>query len=333
MIRVGINGYGRIGRDVHRQALNMKDIEVVAINSRADVYSHAFLLKRDSLYGTLDATVEVQGKDMMVNGARVCVMQESDPAKIPWKALEVDVVIESTGKFTSRDRVEPHLSAGAKHVLVTAPCKDPHIQTIVMGVNHHEFDPHKFKMVSNASCTTNALASMMKVVEELFGVESALATTVHAFTYTQNLLDNSNPEDFRRARATTESVIPTTTGAMAAIADVIPSLKGKVDGMAFRVPIPIVSVLDVKVWLKRDTTADELNQGFLKAEHEMLNGILGTSREPLVSIDYKGDTRSAVIDLLSTKVVNGRMAQIVVWYDNEWGYVARVIDLIRWISR
>jgi glyceraldehyde 3-phosphate dehydrogenase len=333
MVRIGINGYGRIGRDLHRQVLKTKDIEVVAINSRADAESHAFLLKRDSLYGTLDATVEVEGKDMVVNGARVKVMQEPDPAKIPWGELDVDVVIESTGKFVSRDRVEPHLSAGAKNVLVTAPCKDPHIQTIVMGVNHNEFDPHKFKMVSNASCTTNALAPTMKVLEETFGVESALVTTIHAFTYTQNLLDNSSSEDFRRSRATTESIIPTTTGAMSAISQVIPSLAGKVDGMAFRVPIPTVSVLDAKVWLKRDTTVDELHEAFLKAENGSLNGILGTSDEPLVSIDYKGDTRSAVVDMLSTKIVNGRMAQLVVWYDNEWGYVARVIDLIRWISR
>lgn len=333
MIRIGINGYGRIGRDLHRQLVDHPEIQVVAINSRADAASHVFLLKRDSLYGTLEADLRVEGKDMVVNGQTVRVFQEHDPAKVPWGDLEVDVVIESTGRFTTREKVEPHLHAGAKKVLVTAPCKDPHIQTIVMGVNQDTFDPHKFKMVSNASCTTNALAPTLKVLEESFGIESALVSTIHAFTYTQNLLDNSNEEDFRRARATTESIIPTTTGAMAAISQVLPSLGGKVDGMAFRVPVPTVSLLDMTVQLGRDVTVDELNEAFLKEEAGALRGVLGTSNEPLVSIDYKGDTRSAIIDLLSTKVVNGRLVQLVVWYDNEWGYVARVVDLIRWISR
>lgn len=332
MIRVGINGYGRIGRGLHRQVLAMPDIQIVAINSRSDAESHALLLKRDSIYGTLDADVRVEGKDLEVNGQIVKIFQEADQSKVPWGELGIDVVIEATGKFTTTATVQPHLHAGAKNVLVTAPCKDEKIQTIVMGVNHDDFDPHVFKMVSNASCTTNALAPTMKVLEEAFGVESAIVSTLHAFTYTQNLLDNSG-EDPRRARATTESIIPTTTGAMTAIAQVLPSMMGKVDGMAFRVPIPSVSLLDITAVLKRDVTVDELNGAFLKVESEGMKGIVGTSDEPLVSIDYKGDTRSAIIDMLSTKVVNGKLIQLVVWYDNEWGYVARVMDLIRWISK
>lgn len=333
MVRIGINGYGRIGRDLHRQIFKDPSIEVVAINSRADAASHAFLLKRDSLYGTLEAEVRTEGKDLFVEGKTVRVFQEADPSKVPWGDLGVDVVIESTGKFTTRATVEPHLKAGAKKVLVTAPCKDPDIQTIVMGVNHDTFDAQKFKIVSNASCTTNALAPTLKVLESVFGVDAAMVSTIHAFTYTQNLLDNSNEEDFRRARSTTESIIPTTTGAMSAISQVLPSLAGKVDGMAFRVPIPTVSLLDMSVQLSREVTVEELNRAFGEAEAGELAGILGTSDEPLVSIDYKGDPRSAILDRLSTKVVNGRLAQLVVWYDNEWGYVSRVVDLIRWITQ
>lgn len=331
MIRVGINGYGRIGRDFHRQVLKRDDIQVVAVNSRADAASHVLLLKYDSIYGILDADIKVVGNDFSVNGNVVKVFQEAKQENVPWGSLDVDVVIEATGRFTTRETTEPHLKAGAKKVLVTAPCSDPTIQTIVMGVNHLEHDPKKYDILSNASCTTNALAPTMKVLEETFGIESAIVTTIHAFTYTQNLLDNSNPEDMRRARATTQSIIPTTTGAMAAIWKVIPSLKGKVDGMAFRVPVATVSVLDLKVDLNRDVSVGELNKAFLKAEAEGLAGILATSNEPLVSIDYSGNTHSATVDLLSTKVVLGRKAQLIVWYDNEWGYVARIIDFINWM--
>lgn len=331
MIRIGINGYGRIGRALHRQTLAHNDLEVVGINSRADAESHAYLLKRDSIYGTFQADVSAQGQDLMVDGNLVQIFQETDPTRAPWKDCPVDVVIESTGKFTRREQVLPHLDAGAQKVIITAPCKDETVQTLVMGVNHQDYDPHQFKVISNASCTTNALGPSMKVLDEIFGVESAIVSTIHAFTYTQNLLDNSNPEDFRRSRATTESIIPTSTGAMTAINQIIPSLNGKVDGMAFRVPIPSVSLLDITVNLKEATTVDDLNEAFLKAESGPLMGILGTSDEPLVSVDYRGDTRSAIVDLLSTKIVNDRLAQILVWYDNEWGYVARIVDLIRWI--
>ncbi|HCW32203.1 MAG: glyceraldehyde-3-phosphate dehydrogenase, type I, glyceraldehyde 3-phosphate dehydrogenase [Candidatus Peregrinibacteria bacterium GW2011_GWF2_39_17] len=331
MIRIGINGYGRIGRALHRQTLDGEDIRVVAINSRAEADSHALLLKRDSIYGTLDDLVEVNDGNLKVNGEKVLIFQESDHSKVPWADCGVDVVIESTGKFVTREQVLPHFEAGAKKVLVTAPCKDERIQTLVMGVNHQDYDPKNFQIISNASCTTNALAPTMKVLEEVFGVESALVSTIHAFTYTQNLLDNSNPEDLRRARATTESIIPTSTGAMSAIGQVIPSLKGKVNGMAFRVPVSSVSVLDMMVRLRTEVEIDEVNEAFMKVEAEGLMGILGTSSEPLVSVDYRGDKRSAIIDLLSTKVVLGRNVQLVVWYDNEWGYVARVVDLIKWV--
>jgi glyceraldehyde 3-phosphate dehydrogenase len=333
MIRVAINGYGRIGRGLHRQILDDETMQVVAVNSRAGADSHALLLKRDSIYGTLEHEVSVEGNDLMVDGQLVRVLQEADPAKIPWGELDVDVVIESTGRFTSKEKAQPHLDAGAKKVLITAPCKDDSVETLVMGVNHEDCDARKYDVVSNASCTTNALAPAMKVLQDNFGVESGVISTLHSFTYTQNLLDNSNTQDFRRARATTESIIPTSTGAMAAIDQVIPSLKGKLQGMAFRVPTAAVSVLDMVINLEKETTVDEINEAFLKAESEGLYGILGTSDEPLVSVDYRGDTRSAVVDLLSTKVVNGKMVQLVVWYDNEWGYIARVKDLIAWMMQ
>lgn len=331
-IRIAINGYGRIGRGLHRQILHEKDIEVVAINSGSTADSHAYLLKYDSLYGTLHEDVRAEGNDLLVNGKRIEVFQVRDPKDIDWKSHDVDIVIEATGKFTSYADVSQHLDAGAKKVLVTAPCKDEKIQTLVMGVNHQEFDPHKFNVISNASCTTNCLAPVLKALEDEYGVENAFVSTIHAFTYTQNLLDNSNPEDFRRSRATTESIIPTTTGAMKAISEVIPSLKGKVDGMAFRVPIPTVSVIDVVAKLAKNVSAEELNAMFKAKESGEMQGILGTSEEELVSVDFRGDLRSSIIDLPSTKVLNDNYVKVISWYDNEWGYIARIVDLIRWIS-
>lgn len=307
-------------------------VEVVMINSRSKADSHAYLLKYDSLYGTIHDDVRVEGENLVVNGKEVAVRQISDPEKIDWAELDVDVVIESTGRFTTRHDAEKHIQAGAKKVLITAPCKDKDVPHIVMGVNQNEVDPLEHQVFSNASCTTNCLAPVMKILHEDFGVESCFVTTVHAFTHTQNLHDNSNPEDFRRARATTESIIPTTTGAMKAIGEVIPGLKGKIDGMAFRVPLPTVSVVDVVAKLSKDVSAEEVNQAFIAAEQGAYQGILGTTDEPLVSIDFKGDTRSSIVDLLSTKVLPGGYVKVISWYDNEWGYISRIMDLLKWLK-
>lgn len=331
-IKIGINGYGRIGRDLHRQLLKLDDIEVVAINSRADAKSHAYLLKYDSLYGICDADIKVDGKDLVVNGKKVYIYQEANPKDTPWGEHEIDIVIESTGKFTTMKEVEPHLEGGAKKVLITAPCKELTIPNIVMGVNEKDYNPAEYKVVSNASCTTNCLAPVLKVLNDEFGIENALVTTIHAFTYTQNLLDNSNPEDYRRSRATTESIIPTTTGAMKAISRVIPVLEGKVDGMAFRVPVPTVSCIDLAAKMSRKLTVDEVNAVFKKYENGAMKGILGTTDEEVVSVDFRGDERSSIVDLLMTKVLNGDYLKVVSWYDNEWGYVARIVNLIRWFK-
>lgn len=331
-IRIAINGYGRIGRGVHRQVIGSDDIEVVAINSGSDANSHAYLLKYDSLYGKCGADIKAEGNDLVVNGKKTAVYQIRDPKDVDWKKHKVDIVIESTGKFTEMVDMQKHLDAGAKKVLVTAPCSDPEIPNIVMGVNDEEVNIDKYKVLSNASCTTNCLAPVMKVLHNEFTVESAFVNTVHAFTYTQNLLDNSNPEDYRRSRATTESIIPTTTGAMKAIGKVIPSLKGKVDGMAFRVPIPTVSCIYVVAKLGREVSAEEINEKFKYYESGAMHGILGTSVEPLVSVDFRGDKRSAIVDLPNTKVLPGGYVQLVAWYDNEWGYISRVVDLVRWFS-
>lgn len=314
-------------------AIENEEIEVVAINSRADAASHAYLLRYDSLYGKCDADISVDGKDLVVNGKKIFVYQIRDIKEIDWKKDDVDVVIEATGKFTDYEDVEEHLEVGAKKVLVTAPCKDKRIPNIVMGVNEGDYDPSEYKVVSNASCTTNCLAPVIKILNDEFGVETSFVTTIHAFTYTQNLLDNSNPEDFRRARSTTESIIPTTTGAMKAISRIIPELEGKVDGMAFRVPIPTVSCIDLVAKLEKKVTAEEVNEAFKNYENSQMKGVLGTTDEELVSVDFRGDERSAIVDLLSTKVLADDNVKVIAWYDNEWGYIARVIDLLKWFYK
>jgi glyceraldehyde 3-phosphate dehydrogenase len=329
-IRVAINGYGRIGRGLHRQLLENPEMEIVAINSRSDAESHAYLLRYDSLYGKCDADISVVDGNLLVNGKTVYVHQISDPAELDWGKHDVDVVVESTGKFTDVKGVQKHLDAGAKRVLITAPCKDPEIPNVVMGVNHGSCPSGKCNVVSNASCTTNCLAPVLKVLNDKFGVKGAFVSSLHAFTYTQNLLDNSNPEDFRRSRATTESIIPTSTGAMKAIGRVIPELDGKIDGMAFRVPIPTVSCIDLTAQLKGEASVEKLNEAFKEAEAGELKGILGTESEPVVSVDFRGDSRSAIVDLQSTKVLPGGHVKVVAWYDNEWGYISRVVDLLKW---
>ena len=332
MIKVAINGYGRIGRDLHRQILEAEGMEVVAINSRSGADSHAHLLKYDSLYGKCSKDVFVNDGNMVVDGKIVAVYQIKDPKNIDWAKHDIDVVIESTGRFTSKADASVHLASGAKNVLITAPCKDLDIPNIVMGVNDGEFNPSEHNVVSNASCTTNCLAPVMKVLNDEFGVKHGFVTTIHAFTFTQNLLDNSNPSDFRRARATTESIIPTTTGAMKAIGRVIPALSGKLDGMAFRVPVPTVSCVDIVAKLDKKVTVEMLNETFEKYEFGDMSGILGTTKEPLVSVDFRGDHRSSIVDQLSTRVLDDDFVKVVAWYDNEWGYVSRIVDLLNWIN-
>ena len=331
-IRVAINGYGRIGRGLHRQILETDDVEVVAINSRSAADSHAYLLKYDSLYGKCNADIQVDGDNLKINGKTVHVYQIKNPEELDWKQHDIDILIESTGKFTTHFDAEKHLKAGAKKVLITAPCKDEEVPNIVMGVNDGDFDSSEYNVFSNASCTTNCLAPVVKVLNDEFNIENAFVTTIHAFTYTQNLLDNSNPEDFRRARATTESIIPTSTGAMKAIGRVIPELSGKMDGMAFRIPIPTVSCIDLVAKLSSDQSVEDINNAFKKYETENMKGYLGTTDEPVVSVDFRGDERSAIVDLQSTKVLPDGHVKVIAWYDNEWGYISRVLDLIKWVK-
>ncbi|MBI4232115.1 type I glyceraldehyde-3-phosphate dehydrogenase [Candidatus Peregrinibacteria bacterium] len=331
-IRIAINGYGRIGRGLHRMSLKDKDLEIVAINSRSGADSHAYLLKHDSLYGTVDADIKVVDDNLMVEGKKVSVYQIANPAELDWRKDDVDIVIESTGHFTTMEHAQKHLDAGAKRVIITAPCDDERVENVVMGVNHQLCSKDGCRVVSNASCTTNCLAPVLKVLNEEFGIETSFVTTIHAFTYTQNLLDNSNPEDFRRARATTESIIPTSTGAMRAIGRVIPELHGKVEGMAFRVPVPTVSCIDLVAKLEKKVDVDKVNAVFKKYEKGELKGILGTNDEPLVSVDYRGDSRSAIIDTLSTAVLHDNYVKVIAWYDNEWGYISRIVDLLKWFK-
>jgi glyceraldehyde 3-phosphate dehydrogenase len=332
MLKVAINGYGRIGRNIHRQFIEMypKEVEVVAINASSDAEMRAYLLKYDSLHGRLGADVKVEGDHISVNGKPVRVVKERNPGKCPWKELGVDIVIESTGNFDLLEEVKPHLDAGAKRVIVTAPMKDK-TPTFVMGVNDHLLtkDMH---VISNASCTTNCVAPVIKIMDETFGIESLLVSSVHAFTASQNLLDNKAKEggELRRARAATLSMIPTKTGAVKACGDIFPHLKGKMDGMAFRIPVPTVSCAYMAFNLKKDTTVDEIHKKLeAAAKTKEMNGILSISHDQCVSIDFQTDPHSSIVDAPSTKVVNGKAAQILSWYDNEWGYAMRVTDMAR----
>lgn len=329
-VKVAINGFGRIGRNALRIALenNIKDFEVVAVNKSGDAASIAHLFKYDTCFGKFDGTVEAKENSIVVNGHEIKIVNDRDPEKLPWKELGVDLVIESTGKFRDKETASKHIKAGAKKVLITAPAKNEDI-TIVMGVNEKDYDPEKHHIISNASCTTNCLAPFAKIVLDKFGIVKGLMTTVHSYTNDQNILDGSH-KDLRRARAAAESIIPTTTGAAKAVALVIPELKGKLNGFAMRVPTPTVSVVDVVFELERAATAEEVNSALREAAEGELKGILGYSDEPLVSIDYKKDPRSSIIDGLSTMAIDN-MVKVVSWYDNEWGYSARVIDLAKLI--
>ena len=327
-VRVGINGFGRIGRQVLK-AMGERlpaDIEVVGINDLMDAETNAHLLKYDSTYGRFEGTVETKGKNLVVNGKEITVVAERDPAALPWADLGVDIVVESTGIFRDRESASKHLTAGAKRVIISAPAKGEDL-TIVLGVNHDKYDPNKHFIISNASCTTNCLAPAAKIVFDNLGIVRGMMTTIHAYTNDQRILDLPHT-DLRRARAAGLNIIPTTTGAAKAVALVIPELKGKFDGFSLRVPTPTVSVVDFVAETEKSTTVDDLNAMFKAAAEGELKGILGYSDEPLVSTDYRGDSRSSIIDGQSTMVMEGNMVKVISWYDNEWGYSSRVADLI-----
>lgn len=334
MLKVGINGFGRIGRNVLRIAQDRldKDIEIVAINARAEAETLAHLFTYDSCYGIFKGNVEVKDENTIkINSNEIKILRHNDPEEIPWKELGVDVVIESTGLFTQKEKASKHIKAGAKKVIITAPGKDEDI-TIVMGVNEDDYDNEKHNIISNASCTTNCLAPMAKVLDEKFGIEKGLMTTIHAYTNDQRILDK-NHKDLRRARAAAESMIPTTTGAAKAVSKVLPQLEGKLNGFSVRVPTPTVSMVDLVCELKKDVTLEEVNNVLKEASEGKLNGILGYCDKPLVSIDYRGDSRSSIIDALSTMVIDKNMVKVVSWYDNEWGYSTRTVDLVNYIAK
>src|SRR5690606_11032932 len=316
--RIGINGFGRIGRNVFRALMDHPELEVVAVNGLTDAGTLAHLLKYDSVHGRLEAEVKVTDEGFSVNGRTVKVMAERDPANLPWRDLGVDLVVESTGRFRKREDAAKHLQGGAKKVIISAPAKDEDV-TIVMGVNEDSYDPANHHIISNASCTTNCLAPVVKVLHRQFGVRRGLMTTVHSYTNDQQILDLPH-KDLRRARAAGMSIIPTTTGAAAAVAKVLPELKGKLNGFAMRVPTPNVSVVDLVAELDREVTAEEVNEALRLAAEGELKGILGYTDEPLVSKDFNGDPRSSIVDGLSTMVMDGNMVKVVAWYDNEWGY-------------
>lgn len=329
-VKVGINGFGRIGRNAFKAYIEKNPgFEVVAINDLTSPDTLAHLLKYDSCFGKFDGTVEAKDDAIVVNGKEIKIVSETDPAKIPWKELGVEVVLESTGRFTNAEDAKKHIEAGAKKVVISAPAKNEDI-TIVMGVNEEKYDPAAHNIISNASCTTNCLAPFAKVLDAEFGIERGLMTTVHSYTNDQKILDLPH-KDLRRARAAGVSMIPTTTGAAKAVALVLPQLKGRLNGMAMRVPTPSVSVVDLVCELKKEATAEEINAAFKKAAEGPMAGVLGYCDEPLVSVDFKQDSRSSIVDGLSTMVMDGNMSKIVSWYDNEWGYSNRAIDLIAYV--
>jgi glyceraldehyde 3-phosphate dehydrogenase len=330
-VKVGINGFGRIGRNIMRAALGTRDFDFVAVNDLTNAATLAHLLKYDSVLGNLDAPVKATSDGIEVGGDEFKVLSIKDPAQLPWKDLGVDVVFESTGLFTGRDGASKHLAAGAKKVIITAPAKSPDV-TIVLGVNDDTYDPAKHHIISNASCTTNCLAPMVKVVHERFGIRKGWMTTVHSYTNDQNLLDLPH-KDLRRARAAAMSIIPTTTGAATAVGEVMPDLKGRLDGFAMRVPTPNVSVVDLNVLVDRKTSAEEVNDAFRGAAAGALKDILAVSDDPLVSIDFRGNPYSSIVDSAYTKVMDGDFVKALSWYDNEWGYSKRCVDLLRTVAQ
>lgn len=333
MVKIGINGFGRIGRNMLRAALGSDDIQVVAINDLTDSKTLAHLLKYDTLLGTLAAPVEASEGELKVDGNSIRVFSERDPANIPWSSVGVEIVIEATGFFTEREKAEVHIThGGAKRVIISAPAKNDDL-TVVLGVNHENYDPEKHFVVSNGSCTTNGLAPAAQVLHQHFGIKHGLMNTTHAYTNSQALHDQPE-KDLRGARAAAESIVPYSSGAAKALGKVIPELDGRLTGYSLRVPVPVVSIVDLTVTLKRDVTVEEVNAAFREAAASgPLQGILGYSDEPLVSSDYRGDPRSSIIDGLSTLVIGGNLVKILAWYDNEWGFSNRLVDLARLMAK
>jgi glyceraldehyde 3-phosphate dehydrogenase len=326
-VRVGINGFGRIGRNIMRATLPYDDIDFVAVNDLTSAATLAHLLKYDSVIGNLQGDVKATADGISVDGDEFKVFAQKDPAQLPWKDLGVDVVFESTGIFTNREGAQKHLDAGAKKVIITAPAKGPDV-TFVLGVNDDAYDPSKHHIISNASCTTNCLAPLAKVIHEQFGIVKGWMTTIHSYTNDQQLLDLPH-KDLRRARAAALSMIPTTTGAATAVGEVLPQLKGKLDGFSMRVPTPNVSVVDLNAVLSKKATGDDVNNALRAAAAGPLKGILAISDAPLVSIDFKGNPHSSIVDSAYTKVIDGDLLKVLSWYDNEWGYSSRCVDLLR----
>ncbi len=331
-VKVGINGFGRIGRNILRAARQQDaDIEFVAVNDLTTPATLAHLLKYDTILGRFPGTVSVDGDSIVVDGKSIKVLAEREPANLPWRDLGADIVIESTGKFTDATKAKAHIDAGARKVIISAPAKNEDL-TVVIGVNEKSYDPAVHHILSNASCTPNCLAPVAKVLNDSFGIEYGLMTTVHAYTNDQMVLDGPH-KDLRRARAAAQAIIPTTTGAAKAVALVLPELKGKFHGMALRVPVPDVSLVDLTVILSKATTVDEINAAFRAAAAGPLKGILGVSDEPLVSADYLHESQSTVVDLLSTMGVGDKFMKVLAWYDNEWGYSCRVVDLVEYVAK
>ncbi|MFQ3542535.1 glyceraldehyde-3-phosphate dehydrogenase [Halobacillus rhizosphaerae] len=328
--RIAINGLGRIGRMVFRKAVSDDSIELVAVNASYPAETIAHMLKYDSIHGKFDGEIQALDNSIKVNGKLIALCSTRDPLELPWDEMKIDIVIEATGKFRTKQEAALHIDAGAKRVIITAPGKEVDA-TIVMGVNEETFSPKYHQVISNASCTTNCLAPVVKVLEDKFGIENGLMTTVHSFTNDQKNLDNPH-KDLRRARGCTQSIIPTSTGAAKALGEVIPSLSGKLNGMALRVPTPNVSLVDLVVDLKTSVTAEQVNQAFEDVSTNGMKGILEYSTEPLVSIDYTTSPSSAIIDGLSTQVIGERKVKVLAWYDNEWGYSCRVVDLAKYVG-
>ncbi len=330
-IKVGINGFGRIGRNIMRAAMGDSGIDIVAVNDLTNADTLAHLLKYDSILGNLNADIAAKGDRITVNKDEFQVLSVKDPAQLPWNSLGVDIVFESTGIFTNRDGAAKHIAAGAKKVVITAPAKGPDL-TVVLGVNEDKYDAGKHHIISNASCTTNCLAPLAKVLHETFGIQKGWMTTIHSYTNDQQLLDLPH-KDLRRARAAALSMIPTTTGAAIAVGEVLPELKGKLDGISIRVPTPNVSLVDLAAIVGRTVTAEDVNGAFTTAANGPLKGILAVSNDPLVSVDFKGNKNSSIVDAPYTKVMDGNFLKVLSWYDNEWGYSNRCVDLLRYLVK